>query len=84
MTQGLTPLKHDYAPACGPLGDIKRSFQRLGGLSRLDVVFSMIGVACVCIWACLRTGKQKAVRASIKPAVYLLTYIPTEKPAKIA
>lgn len=84
MARRLTPLKQDYAPAVGPLGDLGRSFRRLGGLSRLDVVFSMLSVACVCVWACLRAGKRKAVKASMKPAVYLLTYIPSEKPAEPA
>lgn len=66
-----------YQPAIGPLGDVAYVFRRLGGLSRLDVVFSMIGVACVAFWSCLKSGKRKAVRASLKPTVYLLSYIPS-------
>ncbi len=84
MAQRLTHLKRHYVPAVGPLGDLARSFRRLGGMSRLDVVFSMVSVACVAIWTCLHIGKRKAVRASIKPAVYLLTYIPSEKPTETA
>ncbi|QYJ00712.1 hypothetical protein KUV46_15480 [Thalassovita mediterranea] len=67
-----------YDPAIGPLGDVAYVFRRLGGISRLDVVCSMIGVACVAFWSCLRTGKRKAVRATIRPTVYLLSYIPAE------
>ena len=48
------------------------------GLSRLDVVCSMIGVGCVAFWSCLRNGKRKAVNVSIRPTVYLLSYIPAE------
>ena len=68
-----------YDPAIGPLGDVAYVFRRLGGISRLDVVCSMIGVACVAFWSCLRTGKRKAVNATIRPTVYLLSYIPAEK-----
>lgn len=69
-----------YHPAVGPLGDVAHVFRRLGGLSRLDAVFSMIGVGCVAFWSCLKSGKRKAVKASIKPTVYLLSYIPSESP----
>ena len=71
-----------YQPAIGPLGDVGYVFRRLGGLSRLDVVFSMIGVGCVAFWSCLRAGKRKAVKASMKPTVYLLSYSPAEKPVR--
>ena len=67
-----------YDPAIGPLGDVAYVFRRLGGISRLDVVCSMIGVACVAFWSCLRTGKKKAVNATVRPTVYLLSYIPAE------
>jgi hypothetical protein len=69
-----------YDPAVGPLGDVAHVFRRLGGISRLDVVCSMIGVACVAFWSCLRTGKTKAMKATIRPTVYLLSYIPVEQP----
>lgn len=78
MTQTLTSRKPRYEPAIGPLGDIAHVFRRLGGLSRLDIVFSMLSVACVAFWSCLRNTKQHAVRASIRPAVCLLTYIPRD------
>ena len=74
-----TSKKTAYHPAIGPLGDLGFVFRRLGGLSRLDVVVSMISVGCIAFWSCLRAGKRKAVKASMKPAVYLLTYIPVEK-----
>lgn len=79
MKRELKSLKPEYVPVVGPLDDLFRSFRRLGGLSRLDVVFSMFSVACVAVWACLRHGKHKAMTASVRPAVCLLTYIPTEK-----
>ncbi|WP_300376921.1 hypothetical protein [Henriciella sp.] len=74
-----TRNKTSYHPAIGPLGDLGFVFRRLGGLSRLDVVVSMISVGCIAFWSCLRSGKRKAVNVSMKPAVYLLTYIPAEK-----
>jgi hypothetical protein len=67
-----------YQPAIGPLGDIAYVFRRLGGLSRLDVVISMIGVGCVAFWSCLRAGKRKAIKASVRPTVYLLSNIPEQ------
>ena len=79
MEHTLKPRKPSYIPAVGPLGDIGHVFRRLGGLSRLDVVFSMIGIACVAFWTCLVAGKRKAMNVSVKPAVYLLTYIPSDK-----
>ncbi len=79
MTNTLSPRKPTYQPAIGPLGDVAHVFRRLGGLSRLDIVFSMLSVACVAFWSCLRNGQRKVARASIRPAVYLLTYIPCDK-----
>tara|TARA_A100001391_G_scaffold192985_1_gene167732 strand:- start:54 stop:308 length:255 start_codon:yes stop_codon:yes gene_type:complete len=78
MVQKLRTHDLPYHPAIGPLGDLGHVFRRLGGISRLDVVFSMIGVGCVAFWSCLRKGKSKAVKVSMKPAVYLLTYIPSD------
>lgn len=74
-----TAKKTSYHPAIGPLGDLGFVFRRLGGLSRLDIVMSMISVGFIAFWSCLRTGKRKAVNASMKPAVYLLTYIPADQ-----
>lgn len=79
MVQKIDHTEVTYAPAVGPLGDVAYVFRRLGGISRLDVVCSMIGVACVAFWSCLRTGKRKAINVSIRPSVYLLAHIPTEK-----
>lgn len=77
MTQTLIPSKPRYLPAVGPLGDVKRVFLRLGGLSRLDVVLSMVGVACVAFWSCMTIGKRKVASLAHRPTVYLLTYIPS-------
>ena len=78
MVRKDIPSSDSYVPAVGPLGDLPSVFRRLGGLSRLDVVCSMIGVGCVAFWSCLRNGKRKAVNVSIRPTVYLLSYIPAE------
>lgn len=79
MVQKIDHTEVTYAPAVGPLGDVAYVFRRLGGISRLDVVCSMIGVACVAFWSCLRTGKRKAFNVSIRPTVCLLAHLPTEK-----
>ncbi len=78
MTTALRPCKPAFYPATGPIGDVGQIFRRLGGLSRLDVVFSMLGVACVAFWSCLMSGKRKATSVAMKPAVCLLTYIPSD------
>ncbi|WP_143435640.1 hypothetical protein [Henriciella aquimarina] len=79
MARTLSTHKPNYHPAVGPLGDLGVVFRKLGGLSRLDVLFAAIGMFGIAFWRCLLTGKRKAVKASMKPAVYLLTYIPQEK-----
>ena len=84
MKQSAIKTKKVYEPAVGPVGDIEHVFRRLGGLSRLDIVFSMISVGCIAFWRCVRNGKRKAVRASMKPAVYLLTYIPSDAQQEVA
>ena len=84
MKHDARPTKTMYNPAIGPVGDIKHVFRRLGGLSRLDVVFSLVSIGCVAAWRCLLNGKRKAVRASIRPAVYLLTYIPADSKQETA
>lgn len=84
MTLALRSYKPTYHPATGPIGDVGRIFRRLGGMSRLDVVFSMLGVACVAFWSCLVSDKRKVASAAIMPAVYLLTYIPAEPVAAFA
>ena len=80
MARRLTPIKAKSIATPSWVRDAERSFRRIGGLSRLDVVCSLLSIVCVAVWNCLREGKQRAVSASVRPAVYLLTYIPTDKP----
>lgn len=78
MKHANMPLKASYHPAVGPLGDIGCVFRKLGGISRLDVVFSLISLAGVALWRCISTNKKKAVRASLRSTVCLLTYVPSD------
>lgn len=79
MRQRLTHIKVKQASAPGWVGEVLRVFRRIGGLSRLDVAFSLLSIGCVAVWNCLLDGKRQAVKASFRPAVYLLTYIPADK-----
>lgn len=79
MARRVILHKPNYHPSVGPIGDVGLVFRKLGGLSRLDVVFAALGMIGVAFWRCVMTGKRKAVNASMKPAVCLLTYIPAEK-----
>ena len=84
MRQRLTQIKVNRPTAPGLAGEVTRIFRRIGGLSRLDVAFSLLSIGCVAVWNCLLDGKRRAVKASFRPAVYLLTYIPAEQTRETA
>tara|TARA_R110000868_G_scaffold200056_1_gene447261 strand:+ start:245 stop:508 length:264 start_codon:yes stop_codon:yes gene_type:complete len=68
--------KCQYMPATGPLGDLAHVFRRLGGMSRLDVVFSLVCAGTAAFWACAVSKTREISRARFSRRVRLIAYQP--------